>query len=72
MSYLQFINNMDNPTIVWKFWLAETQLVGTVVTYVKDSNGLPMTIMVLLSDMGRIVEIPWVAIKTIETEINNG
>ena len=72
MSYANFLKNMDNPTIVWAVTLRSSTVVGTLVSYIKDSNGTPLTIMILRSDIGRIVEIPWTAIQIIETEINNG
>lgn len=78
----QFLRVMDNPDIYWEFDLVgDRRIVGRVLNYLKTTQGIPLTLMVMVGHKEEFVrthtgftqtrawdehlEIPWTIIQTI-------
>ena len=61
--YQSFIFQLDNPDLHWTFELFGNKAIrGRVQSYSLDVNGFTITVVVL-SDNGDVVEIPWANVQ---------
>lgn len=65
----QFIRCIDDKKLRWKFHVVgDMQIVGTVVDYLMNGFGTPITIMVFTGRRPAF-EIPWTSIQAIQREV---